>query len=304
MLFARKQHIGWSMFENLTAHAGLPSLNGLRAFEAMGRTGSATLAAAELHVTHSAVSRQVKALEAALGVRLFEGPKHRLTLTKHGQALLAGLTESFDGLTAAVRRVRDPDVVRLAVHPSLAVKWLVPRLTDFEARHPGVTLLLSELELTALRQRGADLALRFIDADQSDEPGVECLAQNRIGLVCAPDWVARLAIAPRLTTRTREQAWAQWEALGNHAVPGGRNRTLAHLHMVADAAVAGLGAAILPLAIVEDDIRTAKLVAPFGFVPDGGVVAVIRQPGEITRSERIVLRWLRDQAARRGPDPE
>lgn len=292
------------MFENLTTPGALPSLNGLRAFEAMGRTGSATRAAAELRVTHSAVSRQVKALEATLGVRLFEGPRYRLMLTEHGRTLLAGLTESFDGLTAAVRRVRDPDVVRLAVHPSLAVKWLVPRLIDFEAHHPGVTLLLSELELTALRQRGADLALRFVDADQSDDPGVEGLAQNRIGLVCAPDWAARLAIAPRLTTRTREQAWAQWEALSNHAVPGGRNRTLAHLHMVVDAAVAGLGAAILPLAIVEDDIRTAKLVAPFGFVADGGVLAVLRQPGEITRSERIVLRWLRDQAARREPDPE
>lgn len=286
------------MFENLTPRSSLPSLNGLRAFEAMGRTGSATRAAAELHVTHSAVSRQVKALEAALGVRLFEGPRHRLTLTEPGRTLLAGLTESFDGLAAAVRQVRERDVVRLAVHPSLAVKWLVPRLADFEARHPEVSLLLSELELHAVRQRGADLALRYVDADRLDEPGLEALVENRIGLVCAPQLAERLEAAPRLTTRTREHAWSDWEAASGHAAPRGRNRTLAHLHMVADAAVAGLGAAVLPWAIVEDEIAAGRLIAPFGFFPDEGVMAAIRGPGAATRGERIVMRWLKDQARR------
>lgn len=286
------------MFENLTPRASLPSLTGLRAFEAMGRTGSATRAATELHVTHSAVSRQVKALEAALGVRLFEGPRHRLTLTEAGRTLLAGLTESFDGLAAAVRQVRERDVVRLAVHPSLAVKWLVPRLADFEARHPEVSLVLSELELRAMRQRGADLALRYVDGDRLDEPGLETLIENRIGLVCAPQLSDSLETAARLTTRTREHAWADWEAAAGHAVPRGRNRTLAHLHMVVDAAVAGLGAAVLPRAIIEDEITAGRLVAPFGFIPDGGVMAAIRGPGAATRSERIVMGWLKDQARR------
>lgn len=286
------------MFENLTPRGSLPSLTGLRAFEAMGRTGSATRAAAELHVTHSAVSRQVKALEAALGVRLFEGPKHRLTLTEPGRTLLAGLTESFDGLAAVVRRVRERDVVRLAIHPSLAVKWLVPRLADFEAQHPEISLLLSELELRALRQRGADIALRYVDADQLGEPGLEALAENGVGLVCAPALAGSLEAAPRLTTRTREQAWPEWEALAGRSAPRGRNRTLAHLHMVVDAAVAGLGAAVLPRAIVEDEITAGRLVAPFGFIPDGGVMAAIRGQGAATRGERIVMRWLKDQARR------
>jgi DNA-binding transcriptional LysR family regulator len=283
------------MFENLTPRGSLPSLNGLRAFEAMGRTGSATRAAAELHVTHSAVSRQVKALEAALGVRLFEGPRHRLRLTEAGQTLLAGLTSGFDTLAATVRQVRERETVRLAVHPSLAVKWLVPRLADFEARHPEVALSLSELETHALRQRGADLALRYIDRVQAEEPGVEILVENRIGLVCAPQLIETLATAPRLTTRTRESAWTDWTAVTGQTPPSGRNRTLAHLHVVVDAAVAGLGAAVLPWAIVEDEVAAGRLAAPFGFVPDGGVLAVIRGRGEATRSERTVLRWLRDQ---------
>eukprot|EP01041_Mallomonas_annulata_P024192 gene24192-44877_t len=95
----------WLMFENLTSKS-LPSLNALRAFEAMARTGRVTLAAEELHVTHSAVSRQVKALELTLGVRLFSGPKNRLELTPAGRELAPALTEAFDQIASAVRRTR------------------------------------------------------------------------------------------------------------------------------------------------------------------------------------------------------
>lgn len=284
------------MFENLTARGSLPSLNGLRAFEAMGRTGSATHAAQELNVTHSAVSRQVKALEAALGVRLFEGPKHRLRLTERGQALLTGLTEGFDTLAAAVGRVRERRELRLAVHPSLAVKWLVPRLADLEARHPEIVLHVTELENRALRQRGADLALRHVDGAMRDTPGLEVLVENRIGLVCAPALKETLATAARLITRTREIAWAEWSDLSGHPMPGGRNRVLPHQHVVLDAALAGLGAAVLPWMIVADDVAAGRLVAPFGFVQSDGALALIRNGGEPDLAERTLMRWLKDQA--------
>src|SRR4051812_47003440 len=99
-----KRHIRPDMFEKLTSGAP-PSLNALRAFEAMARNRRVTLAAEELHVTHSAVSRQVKALEQSLGVRLFSGPKHRLELTAAGRELLPALTQAFDQIAAAVRQV-------------------------------------------------------------------------------------------------------------------------------------------------------------------------------------------------------
>src|SRR5690242_17268994 len=95
LLFGGNRLICAHMFENLTS-GPLPSLNALRAFEAVARTGRVTLAAEELHVTHSAVSRQVKALERSLGVRLFSGPKNRLELTAAGRELLPQLTEAFD----------------------------------------------------------------------------------------------------------------------------------------------------------------------------------------------------------------
>lgn len=284
------------MFENLTPRSGLPSLNGLRAFETMGRTGSATRAAQELNVTHSAVSRQVKALEAALGVRLFEGPKHGLRLTEQGRTLLAGLTEGFDKLAAAVGRIRERRELRLAVHPSLAVKWLVPRLADLEARHPEIVLHITELENRALKQRGADLALRHVDATMRDTPGLEVLAENRVGPVCAPALAASIMTSTRLITRTREIAWAEWSELSGQAQPGGRSRVLPHQHVVLDAALAGLGAAVLPWMIVADDIAAGRLVAPFGFVPNDGALALIRNGGEPDSAERTLMRWLKDQA--------
>lgn len=285
------------MFENLTPRTALPSLNALRAFEAMGRTGSATRAAAELNVTHSAISRQVKALEAALGVRLFEGPKHQLRLTVRGEALRAGLGVGFDVLTEAVRAARDAAEVHLAIHQSLAVKWLIPRLGAFERDCPGIALHLTDLAPTATRQRGADLMVRYLDGSALNDPGVERLAENRIGLVCTPGLAAGgLAMAPRLAARTRANAWAEWSRLTGRAEPRGPTRTLTHLHFVLDAASAGLGAAVLPWIIVAEDVAAGRLVAPFGFVADGGALVAIRSGGETGRTARTVIRWLGEQA--------
>ncbi|MCO8028762.1 LysR family transcriptional regulator [Brevundimonas diminuta] len=160
------------MFENLTASAPLPSLNALRAFEAMARTGSATRAAAELNVTHSAVSRQVKALETQLGLRLFEGPRHALTLTEAGRGLLPGLTVAFDQIAAAVAEARgDGRDLNVAANASLAVKWLIPRLADFNRLYPQVRVHLVELAPHAVSRRGADVLLRLLDASRIDSLG-------------------------------------------------------------------------------------------------------------------------------------
>lgn len=285
------------MFENLTPRNGLPSLNALRAFEAMGRTGSATRAAAELSVTHSAVSRQVKALEAALGVRLFEGPKHRLRLTAQGRTLLKGLTAGFDAVSEAVRGVREVADVHLAIHPSLAVKWLIPRLTRFERDCPGVALHLTDLGPAETRRRDVDLVVRLLDREASEAAGVERLIENRVGLVCTPALAAAgLARAARLSAHTHPQGWRDWAAASGQPLPAGPERLLAHLHFVLDAALAGLGSAVLPWIIVADDVASGRLAAPFGFVPDCGVLAAIRTSPADGRPARAVVRWLRAEA--------
>ncbi|MDQ1155458.1 LysR family transcriptional regulator [Brevundimonas sp. SORGH_AS_0993] len=283
------------MCEKLTSRRALPSLNSLRAFEVMARTGSATLAAQDLSVTHGAVSRQVKALEAAMGVRLFEGPRHRLRLTPAGRDLSAGLTPAFDALDAAVRQVRGRAQIHLAIHPSLAVKWLIPRLPDLSSALPEADLELADLAPQAMRLRGADLAVRILAPPTAEAADVDILAENWIGVVHAPS-VAMADDLPRLVAATHPQGWRDWTAVSGRPPVDGPLRRLEHLHFVVDAAVAGLGVAVLPWIVVADDVRAGRLTAPFGFVRDGGVVAALRQTGEPTMRERRLIRWLKTQA--------
>ncbi|WP_082385109.1 LysR family transcriptional regulator [Brevundimonas sp. AAP58] len=283
------------MFENLTAPRGLPSLNALRAFEAMARLGGATRAAAELNVTHSAVSRQVKALEASLGVRLFEGPKSALRLTSAGGELLAGLTPGFDALSEAVRRVRVRDSVTIAIHNSLAVKWLIPRLGDFERENTRLTLELSDLPVEAVRARQADLVVRLLDGPRLLEPDVHPLAENHIGVVFAEGLGDRLAELPRLVAASHLRGWVDWERITGLAIPHNRTRSLSHLHHVIDAAMSGLGSAVLPWVLVSEAVQNGELVAPWGFVPDGGRLVAVGSE-QTSAAVRKTLQWLRTQA--------
>ena len=257
------------MFDNLTAKA-LPSLNALRAFEAMARTGRATLAAEELNVTHSAVSRQVKALEAALGVRLFQGPKHRLTLTPAGQDLLPRLTHAFDEIAGAVRRLRsDGEDLHVAVNASLSVKWLVPRLPDFAARHPEIRLHLEELASQATAHRGAEAVVRIAPAARLSDPLVTAFIPNHTGPVMTPALARRFdtdpLAAPRLTAQSHPQGWAIWAAVAGYELTPAPEQPFAHVHFALDAALAGLGVAIASWPLVAEEIASGRLVAPLGF---------------------------------------
>lgn len=302
-----------SMFDNLTARA-LPSLNALRAFEAMARNGGATAAAAELCVTHSAVSRQVKALEGALGVRLFEGPRHALTLTPVGRGLLATLGPAFDAIAAGVAEARGQGRdLTLAVHPSLSVKWLIPRLPAFIGARPDIRLHLVELSQAAMSHRGADAVLRIVDGEQLDDPHVSTFMLNAAGPVIAPALLdgtmaetarIRTLSVPRLTIRGYPQGWTNWAALQGLDLPPADERAMAHLHFAADAAVNGWGAAVLPWPLVATEILAGRLVAPFGFRPDGGAFVLIRASGTGGSSALMALdRWLEGEGRAMPPAP-
>jgi DNA-binding transcriptional LysR family regulator len=301
------RHIRCSMFDNLTSGGALPSLNALRAFEAMARTGRATLAAEELNVTHSAVSRQVKALEAALGVRLFQGPKHRLTLTPAGQQLLPALTEAFDGMAAAVRRLKsDGDELHLAVNASLSVKWLIPRLGDFAARHPEIRLHLEELPSQANAHRGAQAVVRIAPASRLADPLVTPFIQNHTGPVMTPALAQRFAAdplaAPRLGAASHPQGWAIWAAVAGFELAPAPEQPFAHVHFALDAALAGLGVAIMSWPMVADDVAEGRLVAPLGFRRAESAFALFAAPGGESRSLAVFRRWLVDQG-KLTPEP-
>ena len=124
----------------------LPSLNGLRAFEAAARLGSFVAAGEELNVTQAAISRLVRLLEDRLGFRLFERMPNGLALTPQGKALQPGLTAAFDaiaGITQQVAAMRSTPVLTLGVGPSFAVRWLIPRLASFYRQHPDIEVRLA-----------------------------------------------------------------------------------------------------------------------------------------------------------------
>lgn len=285
------------MFGNLTPPP-LPSLNALRAFEAMARAGSATRAAEELRVTHSAVSRQVKALEASLGLRLFDGPRHRLKLTPAGAQLQQGLGEGFDRIAAAVRGVRaHSDQLIVAVHASLSVKWLIPRLPRFAAAHPDVALELIELAPAATHHRDAHAILRIRYGDAPDAADALPIMPTWVGPVTAAAVGGDWRQLPRLVSRTHAAAWSEWQGGAGRALPPAATRSFAHLHVTLEAAAAGMGVAMLPWALVADDVAAGRLVAVDRFVPTGAVVALTTGDGAPPRAMRAFSRWLVTEGA-------
>ena len=293
------------MFQKLTGSTSQISLTALRAFEAMARTGSATAAAAELHVTHSAISRQVKSLEQQLGIRLFEGPKHALRLTTRGANLAAELHPAFDRISAAVTHASGhSDELSIAVHASLSVKWLIPRLPRFHDAYGHINVHLIELPPHAENHRGTDIVIRLMDAEHLSAPGTIRLCDNAIGPVISAqstnsDAKTALDNAPRLFARTQPHSWDEWSALSQIPLPpqDAAPRSLAHLHFALDAVLADWGAAVLPWIICADAIANGRLIAPHGFTRDSGGVGLMLSRNEPTSAQRSFIKWIQGEAA-------
>ena len=170
----------------------LPSLSALRVFEAAGRHESFTLAADELHVTTSAVSRQIRALEDELGLRLFERRPRGIELTKEGAAYLAEVGDALRRLeqaSAALRMGGERRVLRLSVLASFAGNWLVPRLPAFERAHPGIDLVMEATTRYAdFKREPVDLAIRF-GKGRWDGLHAESLLPLEFYPVCRPECV-------------------------------------------------------------------------------------------------------------------
>ncbi|WP_129139344.1 LysR substrate-binding domain-containing protein [Modicisalibacter coralii] len=281
----------------------MPPLNALRAFEAVGRLGRMTEAAEELHVTHGAISRQVKRLEAYLGVTLLEGPRQAQRPTAAGRELLEGLTAGFDRLDTAVQGVTDAVEGTLDVYclGSLMLRWLIPRLHRFQHAHPGLEPRLSaSAGPLNLEQSRFDVAIH-VDGEWTHGLETTPLFAERVGPVMAPpsDPESRPRLDGRtlLHTRTRPDAWRDWASATGIEVPQARGPHFEHFYFMLEAAVAGLGVAIAPWVLVADDIRAGRLVAPWGFIPSGIDYVVLRAP-QAPRKTALFRDWLCAEAAR------
>ena len=286
----------------------LPSLNALRAFEAAARLGSVTAAATELHVTHGAVSRQVKQLEQALGTALFHRAGTGLRLSEAGARLLPALTSSFDLMEAGVAqaaRARGGNLI-VSCLGTFTMRWLIPRLFAFRAAHPDIEVQLSasDAPVNFLRDR-FDLAIRterppwpadmiatpFIVEEVG--PVLSAALQERLRLRTVED----LARATLLHTDTRISAWPDWFAsVGQAEVQPAAIQTFEHFYFMLQAAASGLGVAIGPKPVIEDDLSAGRLVAPFGFVRSGLSYVSLRPHADDSRAA-LFEAWLLEQSA-------
>ena len=285
----------------------LPSLNALRAFEAAARLGSVSQAAGELHVTHGAVSRHIRALEDALGRPLFVRDGRGLALTSDGQRLRDSAGEAFGvlqaGWTALQRGPRAAALV-LGCPGSLLARWVIPRLERLAADLPDLTLHLSAQEGSIdLAAAGLDAALLLGEAPWPAGWQVWPLAPERIGPVLSPRHARfdvlrngpprTLLDVPLLLTASRPQAWPRWLASQQLADAPHLGTGFDHLTYLLEAAVAGLGVAIAPRELVQADLDSGRLVAPWGFADTGGTWALCAARGNPDARIPLLADWLR-----------
>jgi len=250
----------------------LPPLNAVRAFVAAARHQSFTLAANELHVTHSAVSRQIKVLEAFIGVRLFERRIRQVSLTVEGLRYFAQAEAALRQISAATQAVMGhvpEQVVRINVRPSFAVRWLIPRLPDFVARYPGIEPhVLTDTQLPDKAVDDFDIAIRRGHSGWPASIELRPFIEDEVCVVAAPALIeahdisepASLAACVLLWAKTRKGDWDAWLNHGGFdKVPPAGQMQFDHVHFVLQAAVDGLGFAVVPMSLASSGIASGQL---------------------------------------------
>lgn len=253
----------------------LPPLNAVRAFESVARHASFTRAAAELSVTQGAVSRHVSGLEHWLGVTLFNRTQRGVTLTSKGAAYfrtLRGALDQIDHATRQLQHVPNDNLLRLKLPPTFAIRWLVPRLARFHALHPGIDVQITTSHEPADFDREDIDAAIHSDPEPPAGPGFRRLFGEVLLPVCSPGWLKRakrlkepadFANQVLLCSMHRPHDWPAWlSAAGAPQVDGNKGLKFENAALAYQAAIDELGVMIAQRALVDDDLRTRRLVAP------------------------------------------
>ena len=253
----------------------LPSLNALKAFEAAARHESFTKAADELSVTQGAVSHQVKALEAELGLRLFNRERQRLVITDAGRSYLEVIRDAFDRIAVGTNRVlqtQTSGVLAVTSSPNFATKWLVHRLGSFIEAHPEIDLRVSGSQKHVdFAREDIDLAIRHGDG-QWPGMSVTRLCVEELFPVCSPKFMrGRSALRSPADLKRHtllhvndRRDWGQWLEAADVTTTGiERGPIFNQAHMAIDAAIEGQGIALTRTALAAWDLFAGRLVRPF-----------------------------------------
>lgn len=296
----------------------IPSTSMLMAFEATARKGSFTAASKELNLTQGAVSRQVSALEAQLNVMLFKRVRKTITLTEAGTVYAQEIGTSLKAIRNASLNVmgdQQGGILNLAILPTFGMRWLMPRFPDFLKRNPNITVnFSSKLSPFDFNSENLHAAIHFGRPDWPDTESCFLMGEEAIPM-CAPSLIPEklsgqpcssnpfsgspkdIASLPRLNLETRPDAWAQWFDQNNVIPPLGEGMVFEQFALVTQAAIAGLGAAILPKFLIETELERGELV-PLSDLPLKGEDGyyLVTPPHRTSYAPMVALKdWLLSQ---------
>lgn len=272
----------------------LPSMNALRAFEAAARHLNFSRAADELFVTQGAISRQIKLLEESLGVPLFKRLPRAIELTEYGREYLPVMRDAFDRIEQATLRLVNRDrhrILNVNVLPTFAMRWLIPRLSNFATQNPDIEVrLITSIRPVNFWREDIDVAIRVGVAPDAEPQGEDrpriCLQMTDdwsnvrayrllpdvLVPVCSPALLAgrppitaagQLLQLPLLHMATRAYAWPDWfHACGVSYDIGTPNQAYGHFFMVLEEALNARGVALVPRMLAAGDIESGRLVVP------------------------------------------
>jgi LysR family transcriptional regulator, glycine cleavage system transcriptional activator len=287
----------------------LPSLNGLRAFEAAARHLSFTQAASELNVTQTAISHQIRRLEQELGIRLFERQNRALALTPEAREYLPGVRAAFNDLRLATDRLKrkgDGHVLTISTMASLAAKWLLPRISSFQEAHPGIDVrITTSTSLVDFTKGDVDAAIRYgrghwagLRADwlMADEIFPVCSPALLKGdkPLCCPEDLANHTLLH--SSGGYDDDWRLWLTAAGLPIDISKQPGVSFdlIFMTVQAAIDGMGVAIGRTSYVQDDIAKGRLVVPFKIAlpADAGFYLVAPETGADSSKLSAFREWV------------
>jgi LysR family transcriptional regulator, glycine cleavage system transcriptional activator len=289
------------------SRAHMPSVAALAAFESAARYGSISRAAEELHLTQGAVSRQIRQLEAQVGTALFHRLHQRVSLTDAGRGYLEEVRQALDALDAATQRTMayggGQNVLKLAVPPTFSATWLANRLPQFLNANPAVTInCLMRVPWLDYGAERFDAAIYF-GKPAATGVSAQRIVETAVHPLCGPGFrsahrietAADLAQVPLLHQTNQPSAWAEWLAKAGVPAPAGvLGSRFEHVGMICRAAVMGLGVALLPACLVEEEMASGALVEVLPDIPRGHVEFYLAVPEGRTMSPavRAFTEWI------------
>ncbi|MDH5798823.1 MAG: LysR substrate-binding domain-containing protein [Paracoccaceae bacterium] len=284
----------------------IPPLNSLRAFSALAANGTYAQAGRVLNVTHAAVRQQVRQLEEHLQVTLVDRAGRGMVLTEDGRMLARELENSFGRIARATESLRHAGAARpvqVTMSPAFAVKWLMPRLADFQARHPDTTLLLNPSgQFMELKPGGIEVAIRY-QRFENLTPAHDVLLPVDLVVVAVPELVRGRAVG-ELSDLT-DLPWLQelgtsevLDLMQRNKITPSAPMQISHMpgNLIMDAIIRGDGLTYTVRQWVEEDIRAGRLVQLFA-EEEAGAFCIHTPAGEQREAVRQLIRWLRRQVA-------